>query len=76
MSIAAQSVGRVIDEPVSGVDLPPTFFAQAGISLPWQMHGHDQEHRAVLEQFRAAAIAELKRTKARMVENLPPVGTF
>lgn len=33
--------GRVVDDPVSGVDLPPTFFAQAGIALPWEMHGHD-----------------------------------
>jgi arylsulfatase A-like enzyme len=31
----------VIQEPVSGVDLPPTFFAQAGIPLPWKMHGFD-----------------------------------
>ncbi len=40
-SIAAQCAGRVIDAPVSGVDIPPTFFAQAGIKLPWEMHGHD-----------------------------------
>ncbi len=33
--------GRVIEDPVSGVDLPPTFFAQAGIDLPWKMHGRD-----------------------------------
>ncbi|MEN8870260.1 MAG: sulfatase, partial [Akkermansiaceae bacterium] len=33
--------GRVIASPVSGVDLPPTFFAQAGLELPWTMHGHD-----------------------------------
>ena len=33
--------GRVIETPVSGVDLPPTFFAQAGITLPWDMHGRD-----------------------------------
>jgi arylsulfatase A-like enzyme len=38
---AAQSAGRVVKSPVSGVDLPPTFFAQAGIKLPWKMHGHD-----------------------------------
>ncbi|MEM9366309.1 MAG: sulfatase-like hydrolase/transferase [Planctomycetota bacterium] len=35
------SAGRVVDQPVSGVDLVPTFFAQAGMELPWQMHGHD-----------------------------------
>lgn len=33
--------GRLIKSPVSGVDLPPTFFAQAGIELPWPMHGRD-----------------------------------
>jgi arylsulfatase A-like enzyme len=37
----AASAGRVIESPVSGVDLPPTFFAYAGIDLPWKMHGHD-----------------------------------
>lgn len=39
--IADYCAGRVIETPVSGVDLPPTFFAQCGISLPWKMHGHD-----------------------------------
>lgn len=38
---AAKSAGRVIEDPVSGVDLPPTFFSYAGIDLPWKMHGHD-----------------------------------
>ena len=33
--------GRVVLDPVSGVDLPPTFFTQADISLPWEMHGED-----------------------------------
>jgi arylsulfatase A-like enzyme len=33
--------GMVIDAPVSGVDLPPTFFSQAGVKLPWKMHGRD-----------------------------------
>ena len=36
-----QQPGRVIETPVSGVDLPPTFFSQAGIDLPWKMHGRD-----------------------------------
>ncbi|MFT4550784.1 MAG: arylsulfatase A-like enzyme, partial [Verrucomicrobiales bacterium] len=40
-AIAKHCAGRVIDSPVSGVDIPPTFFAQAGIELPWSMHGHD-----------------------------------
>ena len=40
---ASSSAGRgaVVDAPVSGVDLPPTFFSQAGIKLPWKMHGRD-----------------------------------
>ena len=33
--------GRVIESPVSGVDLVPTFFSYAGMELPWEMHGHD-----------------------------------
>ena len=37
----AQTAGRVVAAPVSGVDLVPTFFAQAGIAAPWKMHGHD-----------------------------------
>ncbi len=38
---ADRCAGRVVDQPVSGADLVPTFFAQAGIDLPWKMHGHD-----------------------------------
>jgi arylsulfatase A-like enzyme len=38
---ANETAGRVVTEPVSGVDLPPTFFAQAGLPLPWKMHGED-----------------------------------
>ena len=33
--------GEVVEHPVSGVDLVPTFFSFAGIPLPWKMHGHD-----------------------------------
>jgi arylsulfatase A-like enzyme len=33
--------GKVCPHPVAGVDLVPTFFRQAGIELPWTMHGHD-----------------------------------
>lgn len=39
--IADRCAGRVIEQPVSGVDLPPTFFRFAGIDLPWKMHGFD-----------------------------------
>lgn len=38
---AAATAGRVVEAPVSGVDLVPTFFAQAGLEQPWKMHGHD-----------------------------------
>lgn len=40
---ASSNAGRgvVVDAPVSGVDLPPTFFSQAGLNLPWEMHGRD-----------------------------------
>jgi arylsulfatase A-like enzyme len=31
----------VCPNPVSGVDLVPTFFSFAGIDVPWKMHGHD-----------------------------------
>lgn len=33
--------GKVVEHPVAGVDLVPTFFSFAGIKLPWTMHGHD-----------------------------------
>ncbi len=39
--VSEASAGRVIEEPVAGVDLVPTFFQQAGIELPWEMHGYD-----------------------------------
>ena len=41
LEIAKKTAGRVVKEPVSGVDLPPTFFSLAGLSLPWKMHGED-----------------------------------
>lgn len=36
-----QSAGRVISNPVSGVDLAPTILANAKVPLPWKMHGED-----------------------------------
>lgn len=33
--------GKVCRHPVGGQDLIPTFFAQAGLDLPWKMHGRD-----------------------------------
>jgi len=41
LSKSKKTAERVVKEPVSGVDLPPTFFAQAGLPLPWKMHGED-----------------------------------
>ena len=41
MADAHKSRGTVIETPVSGVDLPVTFFSMAGLDLPWPMHGHD-----------------------------------
>ncbi len=41
MADANRSRGIVIDTPVSGVDIPVTFFSFAGLELPWKMHGHD-----------------------------------
>lgn len=32
---------HVVADPVSGIDLIPTFFAWANIELPWEVHGHD-----------------------------------
>jgi len=33
--------GKVCDHAVGGQDLIPTFFAIAGIEIPWKMHGRD-----------------------------------
>jgi len=33
--------GKVCRHPVGGQDLIPTFFAVAGLPLPWEMHGRD-----------------------------------
>lgn len=33
--------GAVVNAPVSGADLVPTFFRFAGLPLPWRMHGRD-----------------------------------
>jgi arylsulfatase A-like enzyme len=55
--------GGVCPHPVGLVDLPPTFFAMAGLPTPWPMHGHDLQplltnpqarwdHPLLLENFR------------------------
>ncbi|MHC4994551.1 MAG: sulfatase-like hydrolase/transferase [Planctomycetota bacterium] len=33
--------GTVVKSPVGGQDIPPTFYAFAGLKTPWKMHGHD-----------------------------------
>ena len=33
--------GKVVEKPVGGVDIVPTFFSFAGIDMPWEMHGND-----------------------------------
>jgi len=33
--------GKACEQPVGGHDLIPTFFALAGLGLPWKMHGRD-----------------------------------
>lgn len=38
---ASKCAGKVVQSPVSGVDLVPTFFAVANIELPWKMHGRN-----------------------------------
>ncbi len=42
MSMPAKfPTGKVCPKPVGGTDLVPTFFRQAGLTLPWKMHGRD-----------------------------------
>ena len=33
--------GKVCSQSIGGPDLVVTFFARAGLALPWKMHGHD-----------------------------------
>jgi arylsulfatase A-like enzyme len=40
-NLTAGRRGTVVDHPVSGVDLPVTFFSLAQIELPWRMDGWD-----------------------------------
>ena len=41
VEINEETRGKVVTDAVSGVDLVPTFFAQAGMEPPWKMHGRD-----------------------------------
>ena len=56
--------GRVIKEPVSGVDLPPTLLAQARVELPWKMHGEDLSHLLTVEPKKRESPAMLVHTGA------------
>ena len=47
--------GKVVQSPVSGVDLPPTFFSQADIKLPWEMHGFD----LIVEYFNILCLIQM-----------------
>lgn len=40
-SVAKRVQGRVIKQPVSGVDIAPTILAQAKVKSEWEMHGYD-----------------------------------
>jgi len=158
-----RTAGKVIQDPVSGVDLPPTIYQLAGMSHPWAFHGRslmtflarghrasqapamlvhtakqygsntavippkgdpkathgpgvpwyvmlaegrykyirnlvegeveelyevrkdsdemknlavDQDHQEVLKEYRAKAVAELKRTKAPFVDAMPKASTM
>jgi arylsulfatase A-like enzyme len=37
----SKSRGTVVDKPMSGVDIPVTFYSLAGLKAPWKMHGRD-----------------------------------
>ena len=162
-SLRHRTAGKVIHDPVSGVDLPPTIYQLAGMSPPWGFHGRslmtflargyrspkapamlvhtakqygantavippkgdpkathgpgvpwyvmlaegrykyirnlvegemeelyevrkdsdemtnlamDEEHQDILKEYRAKAIAELKRTKAPFVDAMPKASTM
>ena len=59
------TAGKVVRDPVSGVDLPPTFFSQAGIELPWKMHGQDLSPLFTLRDSRRRSPALLVHTGKR-----------
>ncbi len=69
--------GHVVEDPVSGVDLPPTFFAQAGLPLPWAMHGHDLSPLFTSRDARWSHPAMLVHTAKQYgadTDNVPPRG--
>ena len=69
--------GGVVDVPVSGVDLPPTFFAQAQIPLPWDMHGHDLTplfQASTSDWEHAAMLVHTAKQYGHDTDRVPPVG--
>jgi arylsulfatase A-like enzyme len=55
--------GKICQSPVCGGDLVTTFFAYAGLELPWKMHGRDLtpvlKNPEVREQPRALLLEEM-----------------
>lgn len=75
--LASNSAGRVVEEPVSGVDLVPTFFSLARIDLPWKMHGFDLS--PLLESRDAtwnhpAMLVHTARSYGSATDVIPPTG--
>lgn len=73
----AETAGRVVSAPVSGVDIPPTFFSYAGMEMPWKMHGHDL--KPVLEDSKAnvehpAMLVHTARTYGSATASIPLPG--
>jgi arylsulfatase A-like enzyme len=74
---AVQVAGHVVKAPVSGVDLVPTFFAQAGIDVPWKMHGHDLSpllESRTAEWTHPAMLVHTAKQYGSDTASVPPVG--
>ena len=41
MAKGYRSRGTVVESPISGSDIPVTFYSLVGLKAPWKMHGHD-----------------------------------
>ena len=74
---AAKTAGRVVRAPVSGVDLIPTFFAQAGMKLPWEMHGRDLSPLLSDPEFKwqsSALLVHTAKLYGSATDIIPPKG--
>ena len=67
------TAGKVVRDPGSGVDLPPTFFSQAGIELPRKMNGQDLSTLFTIRDSRRSSPALLEHPGKRSgcARNLP-----